>query len=293
MGARRFLLLVAVAFTAVAGCLEEGLSAVEEVCQSGEVCTQSFHGPISGKAVTYNIYLPSGYHESRQNYPAIYHLHGAGGDHTSLNEIVVGSLKQAIDAGVVSQMILIFPNGCGNSMWADSHDGSRPAETNVIWELVRHVDSTYRTLSTREFRIIQGSSMGGYGAAAFAAKYPELFSVCLILDGALHDWKSLSERRKSIALEIFDNNEAYYDRFSPWKNATLNADRIRSSIAYRMVVGSLTAFNLSYRQHLEDLGLEVDNVQTTCTHEAGCLMEESGLQNFKFISQNSGLSCGE
>lgn len=121
-----------------------------------------------------------------------------------------------------------------------------------------------------ESSVIQGCSMGGYGAAAISAKYPELFSVCVIFDGALHDWQSLSKRRKAVASEIFGNSERHYKRFSPWKDARLDADRIRDRVSYRMVVGSLREFNRNYRQHLEGLGLSVDYVEKGCDHNLVC-----------------------
>ena len=286
----RLFWILAAAIAAVL--FQRDLVAIEEdePGNGDRVFTRSFLGPISEKSVTYSICLPKDYHEGGKHYAVIYHLHGAGGDHTSQNDIIIDSLYQAVAADLVPPVILVFPNGYDNSMWADSRDGSKPAETNVVWELIRHVDSTYRTLPSSEFRIIQGSSMGGYGAAALAAKYPELFNVCLMFDGALHDWDSLSERRKNIASEIFGNSESYYDRFSPWRNTSLNVGRIRHRVSYRMVVGALKEFNQEYRRHLEGLGLDVEYIQTGCDHNLPCLMQETNLQNFEFISQNSGLS---
>jgi len=163
---------------------------------------------------------------------------------------------------------------------ADSKDGTKPAETNLIRELISHIDANYRTRASREYRIIQRFSMGGYGACALAVKYPELFRVCVNYDGALHNWKSLSSRRRKIASEIFDNDGDYYNKFSPWYNATQHAEAIRDKVEFRMVIGALSEFNQRYQKHLQGLNIPVDYVQTTCGHNLDCLFKEAGVESF-------------
>ncbi len=46
----------------------------------GTVEQHSFVGPITGRTVLFNIYLPEGYAMSTQRYPVVYHLHGIGGN---------------------------------------------------------------------------------------------------------------------------------------------------------------------------------------------------------------------
>jgi S-formylglutathione hydrolase FrmB len=50
-------------------------------------------------------------------------------------------------------------------------------ETFVTRDLVRYVDSHYRTLARPESRGLAGHSMGGYGALRLAMKMPGVFSV--------------------------------------------------------------------------------------------------------------------
>ncbi len=56
-------------------------------------------------------------------------------------------------------------------------------EPILINELLPHIDATYRTIATREGRIIEGFSMGGYGTARSGLKYPQLFGAVSILAG--------------------------------------------------------------------------------------------------------------
>jgi endo-1,4-beta-xylanase len=256
--------------------------------KAGEVNKGSFVGPITGKTIRYNIYLPEGYFEDDEHYPVIYHLHGLDGDENSDNEIVINAVKKAVKEEIISRPIVVFPNGYENSMWSDSKDGGKPAETNIVKELIKHVDTTYRTQGQRNSRIIQGFSMGGYGACQLAVKYPDMFSACINYDGALHNAESLSTKRESIYKEIFDNDEDYYKQSSPWENAEKNADRIRKKVAFRMVIGALGSFNEHYQKHLEEMDIESKYVQTECDHNLECLIEEAFPQTFLFISENTG-----
>ncbi len=254
--------------------------------EGGKVHARSFVGPVTKKTIHYTIYLPRDYASIGARYPVVYHLHGLGGDHHSDHETVVEQLQEAVDADVMPPAIVVFPSGYRNSMWADSKNGEKPAETNVVRELIPHVDATYRTLTQRESRVIQGFSMGGYGACALAVKYPDLFSVCVNYDGALHDWESLSARRTSIAEEIFEKDGDYYDRFSPWANARRNLEQIKDRVAFLMAVGALRPFNEHYNKHLAELGIRAKYVETGCDHDLDCIMTGQGHDEFAFIAEH-------
>jgi acetyl esterase/lipase len=264
-----------------------GASSRSETSPEG-ISSQRFTGPITQKTIRYNIHLPDGYNSGDKRYPVIYHLHGLGGSERSGNQAVVRGLEQAVSSGVIEPMIIVFPNGHKDTMWGDSKDGAKPAETNVIRELIPHIDSKYRTIAKRQGRVIQGMSMGGYGAVAYATKFPDVFSVCVNYDGAVHNWKTLTSRRGRISKGIFDNDEEYFNKYSPWYNAKTKADSIRSKVAFRMVVGALREFNENFRQHLKNLNIGVDYVQTSCGHNLGCLIEKAGLESFAFIAKHTG-----
>jgi enterochelin esterase-like enzyme len=124
--------------------------------------------------VGYCIYLPPDYAASGKRYPVIYNLHGAGGNELhSLEEAVV--LDEGIRAGKLPPMVLVLPNGGKTTMYKDSYDGKFMGETNIVRELIPHIDATYRTIATREGRCIEGFSMGGRGSTRLALKYPDMF----------------------------------------------------------------------------------------------------------------------
>jgi enterochelin esterase-like enzyme len=73
--------------------------------------------------------------------------------------------------------------------------------------MVPHIDATYRTLARRESRGIEGTSLGGYGAALhLGMTYPDLFGTISSVDPAiLRDLED--EPRES----TFDTNHVYED----------------------------------------------------------------------------------
>ena len=64
-------------------------------------------------------------------------------------------------------------------------------------ELIPQIDKSMRTIATREGRILEGFSMGGYGAARIGFKHPELF--CGI---SAVNFMSISKNWKSSMISI-------------------------------------------------------------------------------------------
>jgi enterochelin esterase-like enzyme len=139
------------------------------------VTHHTFFSRALNRDVGYCIYLPPEYAtEPARRFPAIYNLHGAGGNELhSFTDARV--LHEGVVAGRWAPMILVLPNGGQATFYKDSADGKFPAETLIIRELIPHIDQSFRTIATRGGRAIEGFSMGGRGATRLAMKYPELF----------------------------------------------------------------------------------------------------------------------
>jgi endo-1,4-beta-xylanase len=231
------------------------------------------------------VYLPENYNTSTNRYPVVYHLHGIGGSYAGDQiNTVPASLEQAIASGFASPMIIIFPDGYNDSFWADSFDGTIMPETNIIKEIIPYVDNTYRTVNSREKRIISGFSMGGFGAAKFIAKFSDYFRAAVIYDGALLTWADIKNRHATPALKMFNNNEAYFNNYSPWYNLRKNAVELKSKIPVRQTVGSLISNNINYRDSLSKYNIVHEYVETTCAHNLPCLLQQGGQDNWKFIT---------
>ncbi len=268
-----------------------GLMLIVGVVQGAEVSTtpvegithHSFTGPVTSTEVRYDIFLPAGYNGSNQRYPVVYFLHGVGGDETSDGNAVSADLQKAVAAGTVRPMIAVFANGYKNSGWADSKDGNKPALTNVVKELIPHVDSAYRTLSDRSNRVIMGFSMGGSGAMLYAAKFPDLFGVCVTYDAALFGPRRRDPNRPD---EIFGGDEEYRKQFDVRTVMKANADAVKGKVAIRMVTAEFKDANRRFRDFLTECGIDADYFETTCPHNPGCMFEQAGTQSWAFIEQH-------
>ena len=254
----------------------------------GELKTINITGKISNKEITFDVYLPENYNKNGAGYPVIYSLHGRGGSHKSGAAFRV-PMEKAIAKGILPPVIAVYPDGTKNGWYADAKDRSILIETNIIREIIPWIDANYNTRSSREFRVIQGFSMGGYGASLYAVKFPELFSICINYDGGMWNWQNMvrkSRKWESVAPVLFENDKKYYDRTSsPWTLASINQDKIRGRLQFRTLVGSLGSGLKKWRDHIYSLNIEMDYVDTKCRHDLKCLHEEAGNGSFHLMAK--------
>lgn len=263
---------------------------------AGTTGWHSIDDPGSGGSLEYRLYLPPGYESGDRRYPVIYHLHGANplSPGSTLEFIrkdvnwTAHALERAVADGLVPPALIVAPfDGTGLSMWSDSIDGTVLAESRLIDVLIPHVDATYRTLADRNHRAVQGFSMGGFGAAKAALKYPELFSSAIVYDGALHTWETLTThrfpRRLGIADDVYGNDEAYFARFSPWR---IRGDYEKQPIAVLISVGILNRYNDAFPDRLEEIGVEHVYVDVACGHDLRCLIDETGQDAFRLMGRS-------
>ena len=125
----------------------------------------TFDSAAAKAKVSYHLFTPEVYDaEAERRFPVLYWLHGSGGGLAGIAPLSA-FFARAIREGKIPPMLVVFPNGLASSIWCDSKDGGVPIETTFIKELVPHIDATVRTIAMREGRIVEGFSMGGYGAA--------------------------------------------------------------------------------------------------------------------------------
>jgi enterochelin esterase-like enzyme len=133
------------------------------------------------------VYLPPDYETTDSRYPVVYFLAGFGGGGVYLlSESLWGeTLPQRVDrlvrAGTIRPMLVVMADGLtrlGGSQCINSDATGRYAD-HLVGELVPQIDARYRTLATREQRIVMGKSSGGYGATVLAMRYPDLFGLAV------------------------------------------------------------------------------------------------------------------
>ena len=110
----------------------------------------------------------------------LYLLHGLSDDHTSWTRRT--SIERHIGG---LPLIVVMPNGERGFYTNSQADPQAAYETNLVHDIVGFVDRTFRTIPTREGRVIAGLSMGGYGAAKLALKYPDIFCAGVSHSGAV------------------------------------------------------------------------------------------------------------
>ncbi len=155
---------------------------------------QAYPSKAMNRVIKIKVYTPPAYEATTERYPVVYNLHGGGGSPERQWDRIKGTLIDAMDGRKVRPVIYVFANGLGDTLFVDTRDGAKKAETTVIKELIPFIDSNYRTVAARETRSIDGFSMGGFGALHFAFKYPELFSSVVSYGAALLTYDTLSER---------------------------------------------------------------------------------------------------
>ena len=164
--------------------------AVHDVAH-GEVRAVWYDSPTLGMKRRMMVYLPAGYEQSRQRYPVFYLLHGSGGDETVWLE--QGRAAQVLDnliaEGKAEPMIVVMPNGnidepAAGGMGPDNN--AQPTFAHKHWmdgtfeqsfkDIMKWVDSNYRTRDAKRYRAIGGLSMGGYHSLYISANQPEDFA---------------------------------------------------------------------------------------------------------------------
>lgn len=134
------------------------------------------------------VYTPAGYEDSNKQYPVLYLLHGAGGDENAWSELgrAIQILDNLIAQGKAEPMIVVMPNGNGaqgavpgeypNSMYKPSFANPKTMEGSfekAFPDIMKYVESHYRTINDKNHRAIAGLSMGGFHSLYISANNPD------------------------------------------------------------------------------------------------------------------------
>ena len=142
---------------------------------------ETYYSDAVGQEMQYLIYLPENYGKTDRYYPSMYLLHQFSSSHTSyMVDGVNALLDEAIEEGLLSDVIVVIPNSDPNSWWKGQW------EEMVVSDLIPHIDANYRTVRDARYRFTAGCSMGGQGAASMALTNPDLFSGFASFYGAFY-----------------------------------------------------------------------------------------------------------
>jgi len=227
----------------------------------------SFHTFESAGAktkVSYHLYTPAAYDASESDdrrFPVVYWLHGSGGGLAGIPQ-VARHFDAAIEAGKTPPCLVVFVNGLVEGMYVDWKDGTAPLETVIVKDLVPHIDGTYRTIATREGRMLDGFSMGGYGAARLGFKFPEVFrAVSIVGAGPMQEElvqtpRAGRQRAAEVLAKVYGGDQAYFRAVSPRTLAKQNVAAITAGSLIRVVIGDKDETfenNRLFHEHLASL----------------------------------------
>ena len=257
-----------------------------------------FFSPRARTQVSYHVYIPEAYNsEERRSFPVIYWLHGYRGGLRQLPQ-VVEYFDHAMRSGKIPPALVVFPNGLAESMWCNSKDGRIPMESVVIEELIPQVDSTFRTIPARTGRILEGFSMGGYGAARLGFKYADKFGAVSILGAgpmqrqlnAEDGPEKMAEARLRALRVVYGNNQSYFNQQGPWALAKKYAEDFHNKgLIVRILVGEYDDMlppNREFSSYLSSLSIPHDfQVLPNVGHDPLALFETYGGANWLFYQK--------
>lgn len=154
---------------------------------AGQAASDTYRSSVLDRDIKFTIYLPDMYKDASEKLPAIYLLHGAGGDENEWMRKggAVETLDGLIKRGLMRPSVVIMPTFGPASWWSDG--ASEKAETALMQELIPYVEGKYKVGNTRPMRSIGGLSMGGYGALNLSLKHPDKFCAAGIISPAIYD----------------------------------------------------------------------------------------------------------
>jgi enterochelin esterase-like enzyme len=157
----------------------------------GSLRQVQFHSQALDRDMPYLIYLPPTYGLQDKRYPVVYLLHGAGQRIDEwLSYGIVETADRMISSNQISPMLLVMPLG-DLGYWVNHVDDRDRWGDYVTADVVRNVDSSFRTESDGKYRAVGGISMGGYGALVLAFNNPQVFQHVAANSPSLHPEGSL------------------------------------------------------------------------------------------------------
>lgn len=232
----------------------------------GTVAKRWYNSPGLGMDRRITIYTPPGYEDTKQKYPVLYLLHGAGGDEEAWIEL--GRTTQIMDnliaLGKAKPMIVVMPNGNvsqdaapgegsdgfykPNFMIPRTMDGTYEAN---FMDIIYFIERNYRVLANKKYRAIAGLSMGGYHTLHISRYYPNTFDYMGLFSAAIMP-------REDATGKVYSNFDL-----------TLKDQMNNGYALYWIAIGKsdfLLDANLEFRKKLDELGMNYEYIESEGGH---------------------------
>ncbi len=221
----------------------------------GSVTKTWYAAPGIGGHRRITVYTPPGYEKSKDKYPVLYLLHGAGGDEEAW--MTLGRTAQILDnliaSGRVKPMIVVMPNG-NVSQDAAPGEGFQgfykpqfmaPGTMSGQYEetfgdIIKFIETSYRVKAEKANRAIAGLSMGGFHTLHISRIHPNTFDYMGLFSAAILPRDTTSKVYQNI-------------------DATLMKQKANGYKLYWIACGKddfLYQLNKEYRDRLDKLGMK-------------------------------------
>lgn len=169
-----------------------------EANQRGNLSQVWYDSPTIGVNRRMFVYTPFGYESSKEKYPVLYLLHGAGGDEDAWS--TMGRTRQIMDnlieKGLAKPMLVVMPNGNpGQQAAKTSMLPEKPFDRNdpkfadlyvnsIVKDIVPYIETNYKVIANPKSRAIAGLSMGAGHTIRVSNLNPGFFSyICPLSNG--------------------------------------------------------------------------------------------------------------
>ena len=228
----------------------------------GNVAKVWYNSPTAGMKRRMTVYMPAGYEDSGKRYPVFYLLHGMGGDENAWSEL--GRAAQILDnliaQGKAKPMILVMTNGnisqeaapgeTSNGFVAPNMQLPKTMEGSfetAFPDVVKYIDSHYRTIKSKKARAIAGLSMGGFHSLHISKQNPDMFDYVGLFSAAILP----DQKIDSPIYKDFD--------------AKLKTQFAKKPALYYIAIGNtdfLYKANTDYRKMLDEKGYKYEYFET-------------------------------
>jgi enterochelin esterase-like enzyme len=173
-------------------------------------------GNLEGNAADRDVIvvLPPSYAASpTRRYPVLYALHGYSiGAEQWIGEIHVPQTIEGAFAKGAPEMIVVIPDSktVHNGSMYSSASTTGDFETFIARDLIRAIDSKYRTMADRRSRGLAGHSMGGYGTTRIGMRHPDMFGAIYMMSPCCLSARDAGQfdAKAGAALEAVQTREA-------------------------------------------------------------------------------------
>ena len=165
-----------------------------EATKHGDLHQVWYDSPTLGMERRMFIYTPYGYNDSKDKYPVLYLMHGAGGDEDAWSNMgrTCQIMDNLIEKGQAVPMLVVMANGnptqaAARTLMIPEKQGNNVADAyvhSIVKDIVPYVEKNYKVIAKPEGRALSGLSMGAGHTISCTNLYPGFFQyICPLSNG--------------------------------------------------------------------------------------------------------------